>query len=247
MNIIKLQKAAENASRRLSKKSPPHPILEINDEERISILVCQTQDEEGNDYFLISCNGKAKISLPVEKYLHILFRNLRECRIFIKTKTLRLMFINCQGCQISLRAPVIGPAEFFKCSCINLNLRVKDVITPAPVVCLEECRIISIFQGTGEYIYLIKLCDKITGTIVNPDTGLRIQSYELGKLFWDKIERNLVTLSEEDGFVAALLNYELNNIGHILTRDPLSILSDEENNEDDENSVDQIFGCTPPL
>ena len=155
MNIEKLKKAANDASQRISEITEPHPILEINDEERISIIVC-TIHEDDDEYILISCNGKVKIKLPIDKYLHILFRNLKECRIFIKTKTLRIMFTECQSCQISLRAPVIGPAEFFKCHCINLNLRVKNVITPAPVICFENCKVISIYQGTGEYIYLIK-------------------------------------------------------------------------------------------
>ena len=59
MDIEKLRKAAKDASQRISEVSEPHPILEIDDEERISIVVYKEErQDKDTDYFVISCNGQ---------------------------------------------------------------------------------------------------------------------------------------------------------------------------------------------
>lgn len=243
--LKKLNEAVYNASKRLAVQNPPAPIVEIENEQNISIVICQKYDEDEVPYLLIRCNNNTRIKLPVDKYLHILLTGLKECRIFINTKLVRVMFKDCSKCQISLRSPIISAIEFFRCKECNLNMRLncsEYSSSPIPLISLEECNMFHIFQGIDEITYIIKLCERITGTIIDANNGLRLSSYELGKLFWDSIEQNLIYLSKDNGFISTSMNYELNNIGQIFTKNPLENIED-----DDSQDINNLFGTTPPI
>lgn len=183
--------------------------------------------------------------VPVGKYRFVYIHDLVDCRIFVKCKLLKLMFQNCKKTQISIRTPIIGGIELFQCKHTNISIRIpsnnatssmegsifnegydlknkkikeydKNVTLPVPLIRLENCRELKIFQSNESLVYIIKCCIGVSGTIVDQDTGERLSRYDLGKLIWSEQQQNLICLSKNNGFASVSMKYALNDIGHHL-------------------------------
>lgn len=152
-------------------------------------------------------------------FRYIYFRKLKDCRIFVKCKLLKLMFDSCDNCQISIKESIVSTLDMFRCTYTNVHIRVKDMDEPIPMTTIESCETIGIFQSSTCLCYLIKNCCDVNGTMVDVETGERGNSYKLGKLFWGEVEQVLVCLSQTEGFAAVPMSYELNKIGVSVTID----------------------------
>lgn len=218
----RLLEAAKRAEKLLS-STLVYPALEIDNEKGCSIVVKDTIDNDV-PYLLIhrdAQHNKPLLKIPHDKFRYIYFRHLSDCRIFIKCKTLKLMFQKCDNCQISMREPVISIVEFFQCTQTNIVLRIPiDPIQqspPIPLIRIEECSQTYVFQSNDVLYYIVKSSPTISGTIVDGETGERIAKYNLGSRAWSHpSEQDLVYLSRTDGFASVPMIYALNDIGHHL-------------------------------
>ncbi len=251
---LRLKQAATIARQELATKGLPPLVIKIENENDVCIVITECESKGGDKYFIIYKNANSKnsplIKVPVNKYRYVYFKGLIECRVFVVTKLIRLMFQECKNCQICLRSPVIGMVEFYKCKNTNAHIRIpilqskngkKDKTPPIPITRIEECQHFNIFQSNDELVYLIKLCDKIEGIIIDPITKERQSRYNLGKLFWSHQEQTLICLSRDQGFASAPMKYALNNISqHIIVKGP--------NTSDLDDGLDpSILGTTPPV
>lgn len=243
--LDRLKIASIVAKYELTRQSPPPTVLEIIGEKGTSIVVKDSYDAvNGITYFVIYRNADDKnapmIKVPQDKFRSVYFEDLYDCRVFVMTKLVRVFFRGCNSCQISLRQPVVGMAEFYKCRGTNINIRIPtneiDDNPPIPLTRIEDCRDFHIFQSNDDLVYVIKLCENVTGTIICAETKKRESTYNLGKLFWNVEEQNLVCLSRKDGFGTVKLEYNLNNISQIIFMDP-----------QEENDDMTVFGTTPTV
>lgn len=181
---------------------------------------------------------------PVDKYRYVYFKNLTGCRIFVKTKLLKVFFHNCSDSQISLKRPIIGSAEFFGCKYINLNIRISEdnFVSPVPLTRIEMCRFFNIFQSNDCLAYLVSDSVDVSGTIVDYTTGKRESRYELGKIIWDNQEQLLICLSRSEGFAYSSYRYSLHDIDQTIISLPPNFTSSSS-----ENQINPDFGTTPPL
>jgi len=221
---------------------PLLPVV-IEGEQHVTIVVSKKRELNGLDYIVIS-RGTAEdrppdIRIPGDKYQHIHFIGLKDCRVFVMTKLVRAYFCNCEDAAVSIRKPLIGGLEFYKCRNLNLSVRLEGEES-IPLTRIENCQTFHIYQAVRELMYVVKLSIDVTGNIIEAASGQRLANYDLGKLFWDSQEQILVCLSAEDGFNAVPVQYALNDIAHHLIAQPLR--QDDEKVED----VRSIFGTTPP-
>jgi hypothetical protein len=245
--LDRLKIASLIARYELTRQSPPPTVLEIIGEKGTSIVVKDTYDAaNGITYFVIYRNADdtnaPMIKVPQDKFRSVYFGDLFDCRVFVMTKLVRVFFRECNSCQIPLRQPIVGMAEFYKCKDTNINIRIPvcneiDDNPPIPLTRIEDCSNFHIFQSNDDLVYVIKLCESVTGTIICPDSKQREATYNLGKLFWNSEEQNLVCLSRTDGFGMVPMTYNLNNIDQIIFVDP-----QKESQEDV-----ALFGTTPVI
>lgn len=212
---LRLVAAAEFAKLQLQNKKGREPAIEVKDHSKTSIIIDIIEDT----ILIIYQSGNVNEPLfreHIHTHRYIYFSDLKECRIFIRCKVLGLMFQKCSRCQVSLRAPVIGMTEFYDCDTMNLNIRVAEDEgnSPMPLIRIEMCEKFRIFQSVETLVYVIKLCANVTGTIVDQRTGERKIQYNLGRLFWNEHEQNLVCLSKSEGFASLPINYTLNELTH---------------------------------
>lgn len=250
----RLETAAQLAANALAHRISDVPeTIVISKEKHCSILIDERLDEStGITYFVVYCDAVLRIKVPKEKFRYVYFEDLLDCRVFIKCKLLRIMFKNVSNSQISLRAPVIGIVEFYRCNSSNLSIRIPVLINdgnpPIPVTTIEDCREFNIFQSVDTLVYLVKLCNDVSGTIVDYSSGARIIRYDLGKLFWELQERTLVCLSRSEGFAAVPMQYALNDLEHHVI---IRSREEEQEMEIDEMEtvadVNTLFGTTPPV
>jgi len=172
-------------------------------------------------------------STTADIFKYVYFRRLKECRIFVKCKLLKLMVDSCENCQLSIKESILSTLDLFRCSSTNIHIRVEDVVEPIPITTIESCENMGIFQSSEQLCYLVKNCGDIRGTLVDVKTGERRESYNLGKMFWRESEQVLVCLSQAEGFASSPMNYDLNNIG-------MSIAIKDSDGFDG-------FACTPPM
>jgi hypothetical protein len=201
-----------------------------------SLVIFRNTDSEDNPLFKID----------TDKFHHVQFSSLEDCRVFVLTKTVRVFFMRCTNCQVSVRKPLLGALEFFKCKNLQLNIRIPETpeITESliPVVSIEDCNKVDIYQSNKELFYVIKLCIDITGNIVDSVTKQRYSKYNLGKLFWGEQEQSCVLLSRTNGFQMTTHEYKLENIEHNLMIQQLN-----SENDNSEFQIAEIFGTTPPV
>jgi len=248
----RLKGAAEIAKRELESIRDIPSTIEILNQKDCSIVINELNNREGEKYLVVyKGSGKGK-SEPlfkdeVGRLRYVYIRNAKNCRIFVKCKLLRIMFHNCEDCQFSLRAPVVGIAEFFDCRKSNINIRIA--VGEIPVTRIEKCTDIQIFQSNDCLTYIVYISVGIKGIIVDQKSGAREEEYdELGKLFWDNDQSQIIVcLSRNEGFAASSLQYALTDISHhIVTglskgNKALGRISHQNETRED------IFGTTPPV
>jgi len=247
----RLQHAAQlAAAEHKSRDSQPLLPIVIENESHTTIMVSQKIEGNGLEYLIISRGSEGPdIRIPNDRFQHLHFINLVECRVFVMTKLVRVYFYDCKNCQVSIRAPLIGSLEYYKCQNINLNTRVPENPEDPhaciiPLTKIEHCDTVHIFQSNSELMYVVKLSTNIKGTIINAATGERIAEYPVGgKLFWDEQEQTIICLSVSSGFASVPLRYALNDIQHHMMVQPLEESVEMDDGEDD---LPSIFGTTPP-
>lgn len=225
------------------KVEAPQSVIEISGEVGQCIIIKEVE-HSGKAYLVIQRGSDIKSPLyKVEKkgFRHVQFSFLTDCRVFVLAKLVRVFFMRCQQCSFSIRSPLIGKLEFFKCFNSKVNIRIpqKGPEPPIPLVMVESCSEFHIYQSVDELFYVVTRCDRITGNIVDPKTNQRKERYSLGKIIWDAQERILVLLSREKGFASVPDRYSLHDIAHHIMIRPA---------EDSEESsqIEDLFGTTPP-
>lgn len=248
-----LKEAALRLKKEMEDVKPPHPVIEIKGETGRCIVVKELIDQENEAYLVICRNSDPLFKVKKSVFRHVQFTSLTDCRVFVLAKMVRVFFMRCEGCQFSIRSPLIGPLEFYKCKNSHLNIRIPETLVdreaaswshPIPLVMVEDCPQFHIYQSNRELVYVIKLCESVTGNIIDPKTKERKASYRLGKIFWGEQERTLVLLSRSQGFASVPDTYALNNMAHHLMVRPLGSDSDD---SDTDVRVEDLFGTTPPV
>jgi hypothetical protein len=214
----RLKEAAALAIRDLTSSEGENIILstiEILNHKNTSITIDEiTDSNDSTKKYLVVYSGTDQLLFKdeINKLRYIYLSNLYDCRVFVKCKLLRIMFHKCNKCQISLRASVVGMAEFFDCWLTNINIRILN--GDIPLTRIESCKDIHIFQSNSYLVYLVYTSVDVTGTIVDQNSGARQTDYELGKLFWDEQGQIFICLSREEGFAMTPMKYILNDISH---------------------------------
>ena len=216
-NIVqRIKDAADLAKRDLD--APP-PVLVVEKQVGLAFLVT-IEDER-----LLIQTADCKTILfdeSVDKFRAVLFLYCQDCRVFILSKVLKLAVIQCNDCQFSVRGGVIGLVELFRCRSINVDVR-----SSFPLLTLELCNAVHIYQRLAEAVYGILGVNDCSVTRVN-SSGERIGRYTLEDLF---SSRRFYCLGP-DGIKWIEEPYVLNNVQAHLIALP----------EDDELP----FGQTPP-
>ncbi len=243
--------------------SVPH-VLEIKNESNTCIVVKEYIYPGSDDvYFLIYKNADSEdspiIKIPKNKLQSIYFSNLHDCRVFIRCKIVRVFFHKCTSSQIALRCPVVGMAEFYECKNISLQIRLPECpidhprsmklgfnndnnkdSTQLPLLTrVENCDKFDIFQSNESLIYIIKGCKNISGTIIDYNTKERLDKYNLSDNMWNYGVQRIICLSRDNGFGAASMEYNLNNIEQLMYLEP-------KNTPVDNNDL-MMLGTTPPV
>lgn len=221
----RVQLSVIEAKRKIMKKDIT-PTIEITGETGVSIVIGDTVEQSGKEYMVIYRGNDTKhhtpfIKIPKDKFVYVYFGGMNGCRIFIKSKLLRVMFDRCDECQISVRTPIIGVVDFYKCKSATISFRIADPLltphdVPFPLVTVEDCANIQFFQSVESVLFAVKLSVDIYGTITDTTTGQRLAQYDLGKIMWDPNEQNFVTLSRTNGFASVSSDYSLQQISHTL-------------------------------
>lgn len=239
----RIEKSINDAKKKILKKDSI-PTIEIISEKGTSLVIDEATTPSGKEYFVIYRHQDSKntplIKIRKDRFRYVYLTDLIDCRIFIKCKLLRVMFDRCTSCQISIRTPIIGLTEFYKCDGIVVAFRICEDLypigtPPLPLISIEDCQKIQILQSVEVLMFLVKLSVDITGTIVDGKSGQRLQSHDLGKIIWDETEQSLISLSREKGFSTSHIDgtHHFNSISHsFLTDDTSQIMS---------------LGTTPPV
>ena len=249
----RLKEAADVAKRELNTVRSISSTIEILNQKNSSIVIDEISDSrDPTKKYLVVYGGSGQPQTEplfrdeIGRLRYVYLRNLSDCRVFVKCKLLRIMFHECNNCQISLRAPVVGMAEFFHCNETNINIRIPND-EDIPLTRIESCESLHIYQSNKDIVYLIYLSVNIKGTIIEQESGARRSEYELGRIFWDNQAQILICLSRDEGFISVPMEYVLNDISHhIIVKTP-----DDSGSLDEEllrmNSREDMFGTTPPV
>lgn len=244
---FRLKEAANVAIRELESIRAIPSTIEILNQKNTSIVIDEISDsrDPSKKYIVVYGGGQSSAEPlfrdEVGKLRYVYLRNLSDCRVFVKCKLLRIMFHECNKCQVSLRAPVVGMADFFHCKLTNINIRIPD--GDIPVTRIESCKDLHIFQSNECLVYLIYMSIDVSGTIIEHSSGARQSNYELGKLFWEDQCQTFICLSRSEGFAAAPMEYVLNDlVHHIIVRPPENKVTVGVS-----HSREELFGTTPPV
>lgn len=240
----RIERSINDAKKKILKKDSV-PTVEIMSEKGTSLVIDEALTPSGKEYFVIYRHQDSKntplIKIRKDRFRYVYLSDLVDCRIFVKCKLLRIMFDRCEGCQISIRTPIIGLTEFYKCNNIVVAFRICDTLypsgtSPLPLISIEDCQKIQILQSVELLMFLVKLSVDVTGTIVDEKSGQRLQSHDMGKIIWDETEQSLISLSREQGFVSSSVEgtHHFNSISH-------TFLSDSPAGDH------HPFGTTPPV
>jgi len=201
-------------------------INELKKKDKIYIVVYKYENEKSITLF------KEK----KDKWRFVFLKNIHSSQIFVKCKLLKIMFENCEHCNIFLRQPIIGSCEFLRCKNIVCNIKINFIIDniPIPYIRIELCDSFEFIQSVGMLVYIINSSYGITGTLID---NSKFHNQELGgKLFWNEQEQSIVSFSIE-GVVSISQQYILNDISNHLIIKSLEPLSD---------CIENI-GITPPF
>jgi hypothetical protein len=125
--------AIDVAKKILTSEPPLTGPLRVEGHEKCSLVVSIVDDR----YFVIYKNVNdvntclIKKDVPTNQihkvFYHVHFVDNTDCRIFILTKVVRVFVMNCDSCIVSVKEPVFGALEFFKCNDTNLFLNPATV------------------------------------------------------------------------------------------------------------------------
>lgn len=180
------------------------------------------------------------ITIAHDRYHHVHFINLTNCRIYIVSKLVKAYFYNCKGSQVSVRESMIGGLEFFCCEHIKVSVKIPENSNenPIPITRIETCQNFRIYQQlTQGLLYLIKMSIDIRCMIVKPEDNFVLKDCNMGKIIWDPHEQIFVymSISQSEGTTLSS-QYILNNISHNIIQ-----------SEEDYSCLNTIFGSTPPV
>ena len=226
----KLQDAISLAKTSLS---PPPDIITVNKGDETSYITVENATIGGESWLYIFGSGKDKkrkilSKTPVDKFRTIVFVGLIESRIFVMVKTLKLTFLYCGGCQISIRGGSVGPVEFIRCESTNVDVRGSVLTnTMIPIIQIDMCTNVHFYQRSDENVYAVCRCSNITGVIVDPESGKRIKETSMETSLFT--EHTFLLFSKEEGVVQIQERRALNDISHQL------VFKDDEDSDDTED------------
>lgn len=246
----KLEEAVKRLKNELEEAEfeSPHPVIEIKGHKNQCLVVKEITSTSESElrklviYRNTDSEDSPLFEIDTDKFHHVQFSSLEDCRVFVLTKTVRVFFMRCNNCQISVRRPLISALELFKCKNLQLSIRIESEDTPIPLILIEDCSKVDIYQSNRELVYIIKVCIDITGNIIDPVTKERLSKYNLGKIFWGEQERSFVLLSRTQGFATVSDTYQLNSLEH-----NLMIRQLDSENEESDDQIEDLFGTTPPI
>lgn len=229
--VDRIKAAVKEAKRDLD--APP-PVLVVEKQHRKTLIV-NTTDDRLVIYHQIpgktTGDGLEKVyDEPTDKFRAVLFLYCTDCRIFVMSKVLKLMLMQCRECQVSIRGGVIGLVEIFKCVDSNIDVR-----SGFPLLTLELCSNVHIYQRNTESVYGVIGGLECTINSVDPVSGQRLNRYPVEDLFGS---RRFYHLSHDGGMRWIEEPYILNNIvPHLIALPP----------EPEPASEQELpFGTTPP-
>lgn len=249
----RLNEAVTYAKEKITKRGVDKEIgIELIGERDCSVVITEHVTQSNQKFFLVYRNNDTTnlpiTKIPKGKYKCIYVRESSGCRFFLKCKILKIMFDSCKDCQISIREPIVGTLELYKCSGVVMSIRTN--VETFPIVQIEESNSIHIYQSIPEVYYLVKLSVDVVGCIVDQKTGERLKLHDMGKIIWDQTERVFVLLSETEGFVTTELDYNLNEISHTFMIDPTLRMGNpipDESSDQFFGGYDHNLGSTPPI
>jgi hypothetical protein len=229
----KLQDAVTLAKTTLK---PPPDIITINGgPNTVYVTVEEVKIGDGletNRWLYIFGSGQDRkreilFKAPKEKFRTIVFVGLADSRIFIMEKILKLTFLYCSTCQISIRGGSVGPVEFIKCVSTNIDIRGDATL---PIVQVDMSNNVHFYQRSPEIVYAVCGCTNITGVIVDPGSGERIKQTPMQTSMFG--EQTFLLFSKTEGIVQIQERYALNNIvQHLMFHEEENVDSEDEDSE----------------
>lgn len=242
-NVENIKKKLQDAVA-LAKKAlqPPPDIITVNGDPTLSYITVESA-KIGDDHFLyVFGSGQDKkrrilFKAPKEKFRTVIFVGLVDCRVFVMEKILKLTFLYCGNCQISIRGGSVGPVEFIKCNSSNIDIR-GDASSGSgiPVIQIDMSNGVHFYQRSEEIVYAVCGCTGITGVIVDAASGLRIKQTPMETSMFG--EQTFLLFSKKEGIVQIQERYVLNNIVHHL------MFHDAE--EEDASNKYETLAFSPP-
>lgn len=207
---------------------------EEKDDRALKHLVIKISDNETN------CITIKIITIAHDRYHHIHFINLNNCRVYVIAKLVKAYFYDCMNSQVSIRESTIGGIEFFCCEHIKVSIKIPEDSgeNPIPITRIEACQNFRIYQQlTQGLLYLVKMSVNIRCMIIRSEDNFLLKDCNMGKIIWDPHEQIFVymSISQSEGTILSS-QYVLNDISHNFIQ-----------GEDDHSHLNTIFGSTPPV
>jgi hypothetical protein len=228
----KLQDAVSLAKTTLE---PPDLIIRIQGESCIYHITVERVNIDGKEFLCIFGSGnnekKTLFKSPKDKFRAIVFESLSDCKIIVLEKILKLTFLDCINCKISIRGGSIGPVEFISCDSLKIDVR-GDLLTGSsiPVVQIDMSKDIHFYQRTEELVYAVCGCRGITGVIIDSLSKQKIKETPMETSIFR--EQTFFLFSKKEGIVQIQERYALNNIvQHLVFHE----------NSESENPNDETF------
>lgn len=172
------------------------------------------------------------------KFRTIIFIGFYGSKIYIKEKMLKITFLYCEDCQISIRGGTIGPVEFIKCKNSNIDIRdppgvLIDVYSSIPIIQIDMPEEIHFYQRCSDIVYAVCGCSGITGVIIEENKQIK-QTPMQTSMFG---EQTFLLFSKTEGIVQIQERHALNNISqHLMFHDVGGEGDDVGDKKDDSNS-----------
>lgn len=186
----------------------PEPIV-IENETNTTLIVCEKFHTPGVYVVYRHENSQNEIIsvLHPNTFSFLYFENCDNTTIFIHCKLLKLFFYHCNNLTLSIKKPTIGMIEFYSCSQMIVYLQ-----SPFPMCRIEDVKNLRVYQSENKVVYIIKMSIDIEVSIKTVT-----QNYELGKLFWQESEQNIVSLSSNEYTIETIQDV-CNDVSLILSK-----------------------------
>lgn len=225
---------------------PPLDIITLNGASHDTYVIVENLMIDGVSWLYIFGSGSSKkrevlFSSPKDKFRAIVFVGFTDARIFVMEKVLKLTFLYCSKCQISIRGGSIGPVEFIRCISTNVDIRGNaSKGETIPIVQIDMSTDVHFYQRSDEIVYAVCGCTDITGVIVDTESGLRIKETPMKSSIFG--EQTFLLFSKTEGIVQIQERYALNNIiQHLMFHDEVG---DDEGVYDEGTSETLSFSPT---